>query len=160
MRKQISFYIIVAIVIGIISGNAVALDKSNVNILVEEGFRGANPPSSGASTHDLSISSYNYQINEVGAQVYTDKWLTGASSMKVTVGKMTALNVPDDTCTADRKTTVTVYNSSGTEVASKLISENSNYTFTGLSSSSKYYIKFAVGLSGVRWKFSGTISKV
>jgi hypothetical protein len=127
-----------------------------------EGFvpYGASAPSSSASTHDLSVSAYNYQVQEVGAQVYTDKWLTGKSSMKVTVLNWKLVTQGDIRFPTTTTVTLTVYNSSGTAVASCDLNTayTSYYTFTGLSSIVKYYVKFSVPLNEHTYSFNGSIS--
>lgn len=118
---------------------------------------GANAPGSNASIHDLSVSSYNYQVSEVGAQVYTDKWIKGSSKMKVTV---TNVKNVGETPGSLSGVTITVYNASNQAVASGNINPNttSSITFSGLSSSNKYYVEFSVPRSGLKFAFNGTIS--
>lgn len=76
---------------------------------------GAKPPSSSADIHNLSVSEYNYQVEDVGYRVYTSKWLTGASSMDVLVDNWTILESYGGTSNI---VTVRVFNSSKKEVTS------------------------------------------
>ncbi|MFV0239163.1 MAG: hypothetical protein ACK5H4_03865 [Lacrimispora sphenoides] len=120
--------------------------------------RGANPPSSSADTHDLSISNYKYQVDDVGYRVYTSKWLTGATSIKVSVDNWTLLE--DYGGTSD-KLTIRVFNSSKKEVTSKTITITRGYgtaTLSGLTSTAKYYVCFEVPTNSNRYKFNGNIS--
>ncbi|MDR6726091.1 hypothetical protein J2W91_004597 [Paenibacillus amylolyticus] len=119
---------------------------------------GAYAPGSNASTHNISTSNYNYQVSEVGAQVYTDKWLTGSSTMKVTVtnvknvgetpGKLSGVNVA-------------IFNEKNRQVIIGNIdlTRSSSVSFSGLNSSDKYYVEFSVPRSGLKWAFNGAISK-
>jgi len=122
---------------------------------------GASKPKSSASTHDLSISNYEYQVHEVGAAVYTDKWLTGVDSIKISVENWTILAYSNTSqCYS---LTVSVYDSSDKLVASKGITIDSrsltgSATLTGLTSSSKYYVRFSVSTNGNKYKFNGTIA--
>lgn len=119
---------------------------------------GESAPGSSASTHNLSVSSYNYQVTEIGYRVYTDKWFTGASSLKVTVTNWNKISGSANS----NKLTIAVVNSSGSVVASKTIDSVSvaaSHTFTGLSSTSKYYVYFQVPTNNNIFSFNGVISK-
>ncbi len=119
---------------------------------------GANPPSSGADVHNLSISKYNYQVEDVGYRVYTSKWLTGASSIYVLVDNWTILKEYGGT---NNKVTIRVFNSSKQEVTSKEITIFNGYgsaTLRGLSSTGKYYVCFEVPTNSNRYSFNGHIS--
>lgn len=72
--------------------------------------QGANPPSGFADTHDLSVSDYNYQVTNIGYRVYTSKWLTGVSSIKISVSNWKLLEEYHG-ATKDQLT-LRVYNSS------------------------------------------------
>lgn len=119
---------------------------------------GAKPPASGASTHDLSISAYNYQVEKVGAQVYTDKFLKGKTTMNVSVKNWKLIVAYAGT---SNQVTVTVYNSSGKKVDSNTITIKNNTgstSFSGLSKTTKYYVKFSVPLNSNTYSFDGSIS--
>ncbi|MCZ1265398.1 hypothetical protein DC345_30215 [Paenibacillus taichungensis] len=121
---------------------------------------GANAPGSSASSHDLTASNYNYQVSEVGAQVYTDKWLTGSTTMSVSV---TNVKNVGETPGNLNGVNVAIFNSSNKQVAIKNIdlskSTSGSVSFSGLTSSSKYYVEFSVPRSGLKFSFNGTISK-
>jgi hypothetical protein len=138
----------------------------NVDILTENPpapigieLYGANAPGSKADVHNLSVSSYNYQVAEIGYRVYTSKWLTGKSSMSVSVSNWTILKTYTGT---DNSLTVRLYDSSGTQISSKnvTISYNSgSCSFTGLNTSKKYYICFEVPTNSNKYSFDGSIHK-
>lgn len=122
--------------------------------------RGANPPTIFADTHDLSVSGYNYQVTDMGYQVFTSKWLTGASSIKISVSNWTLIKQYHGA--TSNQLTLKVYNSSKKLVDSKTITISSgsgSATFTGLTSSSKYYICFEVPTNSNRYSFDGSIYK-
>ena len=141
-------------------------NSTNVNVLVpnEPSFGtpggiqpyGKNPPSSDASTHNISVSAYEYQIQKVGFAVYTDKFIKGKTSMKVTVlnFKKELNKVPEDGLT------ISVYNASDNKlVESKKValSTSNSVSFSGLKASTKYYVKFAVINNGNTYSFNGKI---
>ncbi|MFB5267342.1 hypothetical protein ACE41H_11185 [Paenibacillus enshidis] len=118
---------------------------------------GQDPPKSSASTHNLSISDYNYQVEKVGYEVFTDKWLTGVSSMTVRVDNWQVIKDVAD----GYNLSIVVHNSSGNVVTYKTIDPRKIGVakFTGLSASNKYYVSFAVPNNGNLYKFNGSISK-
>lgn len=120
---------------------------------------GAEKPDKNASTHDISISAYNYQVAKVGAQVYTDKFIKGKTSMKVTVNNWTITKYHG---VAKNDLTITLYNSSGKKISSKTLSmtedRSNSASFTGLSTSTKYYVEFSVELNEQTYSFDGSIS--
>ncbi|MCK6075253.1 fibronectin type III domain-containing protein [Paenibacillus silvae] len=127
---------------------------SDANVIVPFG---SDKPSSSASTHDISVSSYNYQVQKVGAQVYTDKWLTGSTTMKVSVLDWTLVN---DGGGSTNKLLISVYSANGL-VANKEINPNNTFSasFTGLNKSTKYYVKFSVTTGNENtYSFNGAIS--
>ena len=122
--------------------------------------RGANPPSSSADIHDLSVSDYNYQVTNMGYQVFTSKWITGASSISISVSNWNLIEEYHG-ATKD-KLTLKVYNSSKKLVDSKTITISSGVgsaSFKNLTSKSKYYICFEVPTNSNRYSFDGAISK-
>lgn len=119
---------------------------------------GSDKPGSNASTHDLSVSKYNYQVQKVGYEVFTDKWLTGSTTMKVTVLDWKLVNDGDG---ATNKLLISVYSANGL-VANKEINPNTTVaaSFSGLNKSTKYYVKFSVTTGNENtYSFNGTISQ-
>lgn len=120
---------------------------------------GEKPPGSSAEVHNISISAYNYQVEKVGAQVYTSKLIKGKASMKITVENWKRL--PGGGTGTNNELTLTVYKSDGTKVKSKTITisnKKGSHTFTGLNSSTKYYVKFSVPQNTNTYSFNGSIS--
>ncbi|WP_405131173.1 hypothetical protein MHB43_01305 [Paenibacillus sp. FSL H8-0317] len=129
---------------------------NNTNVIVPFG---QDKPGTSASTHDLSVSSYNYQVQKVGYEVFTDKWLTGATSIKVQVLNWALVNNGGG---ATNKLIISVYSANGL-VANKQINPNNtlSHTFTGLNKSTKYYVKFSVDTGNDNtYSFNGAISSV
>lgn len=132
--------------------------------MVEDGgitLYGANPPKGSADIHDLSISDYEYQVSDVGAAVYTSKWIKGASTIHVTAENWTLLESYHGA--TNNKLTVTVYDSDKDYVNSTTITIDSTFRFgsgdiTGLNSTEKYYVRFSVPLNSNRYSFNGAIS--
>lgn len=123
---------------------------------------GSKPPSKNASVHNLSRSAYSYEAVDMGYRLYTNKWLTGSTSLSIDVYGWELLNYHGGT---GNKLTLRVYDSSDKQVASKTItidnwdSVGSGYAyFSGLSSSSKYYVCFEVPTNGNRYTYRGKIS--
>ncbi len=163
MKKLISLVLVLAISFAMaVPAFASKKDINNLSITPpstkpEITIDGASKPGSNASIHDLSISDYNYQVEDVGYQVFTDKWLKGASSIAISVDDWTLLEYYGGT---SDQLTITVYNQSG-QVSSKTISisgSSGSCTFSGLSSSTKYYIGFRVPKNSNRYSFDGSIS--
>lgn len=130
-----------------------------INNSVEITPFGSSAPPSSASTHDVSISDYNYQVQKMGYQVYTDKWLTGASSIIITVENW---NVVEDYGGTNDKVTIKVYNSSNTFFDSKAVTIKNGIgsaSFSRLTPTSKYYVCFEVGTNSNKYSFNGAISK-
>lgn len=122
--------------------------------------RGKNPPSGSAGTHNLSDSSYSYEVTDMGARVYTNKWITGASSIKISVADWKLIEEYHGA--TNDQLTLEVYDSNKKLVDSETITiskESASATFTGLTSTAKYYIGFRVPLNSNRYSFNGTISK-
>lgn len=121
--------------------------------------RGSSAPSSKADIHDLSVSSYEYQALDMGYRIYTSKWITGATKIKITVKNWSLLESYYGA--TNNKLTLRVYNSSKKQVTSKTItisSSSGSATLTDLSKSSKYYVCFEVPTNGNRYSYNGTIS--
>lgn len=75
---------------------------------------GVNPPGKNASVHNISVSSYAYQVEKMGYRLFTDKWIKGKSTVKVSIKNWRVLEDYHDT----KKLTVRIYNSSGYVVGS------------------------------------------
>lgn len=110
-----------------------------------------------------SVSDYNYQVLDVGYRVFTDKWLTGVSSMKVTVENWEIL---EEYAGTNDEVTISVCkhgfwgDTCDSQTITGLSEGDSDYvTFSGLDSSTKYYVRFEVPTNGNRYKFNGTISE-
>lgn len=117
---------------------------------------GANPPKSDASVHDISVNAYNYQVQQVGFAVYTDKLIKGKTSMKVTVKDFERISGS----AKDVGLTISLYNASTKKlVASKALAvhTSNSVSFSGLSSSTKYYVEFTVYNNGNKYSFNGSI---
>ncbi|WP_077612374.1 hypothetical protein [Clostridium sp. Marseille-P2415] len=120
---------------------------------------GANPPSSGADIHNLSVSSYSYQAKDFGYRIYTSKWLTGSKTMNVTVKDWKLIKEYGGT---KDELTIRIFNSSKKEVKSQTITISGDVgsaSFSGLSASAKYYVCFEVPTNSNRYSFNGSISQ-
>ena len=87
----------------------------------------------------------------------TDKFIKGKTSMKISVKNWERIKnvaaVPD-------RVTITLFNSSGKVVDSKVVSisnASGSASFSDLSASTKYYVEFAVGTTGNQYSFNGSI---
>jgi hypothetical protein len=118
---------------------------------------GADKPSSGASVHNLSVSEYNYQVQKIGYRVYTDKWLKGATSLKVSVNNWKIIK---DWGGESNELAISLYSENGF-VDSKTINPSQTFSasFSGLTSTKKYYVMFQVPTNNNTYSFNGTISK-
>lgn len=119
---------------------------------------GAKPPGSSATVHDLSLNAYNYRVQKIGYQVFTEKWVKGASKIKVSVSNW---SVDLAYAGTNNQLTISIYDSKKKLVASDTIDPNksSSVTFSNLSSSSNYYVGFSVPNNGNEYSFNGSISK-
>lgn len=68
-----------------------------------------NPPGKNNSVHNLSISCYAYQVESFGYRLYTDKWIKGKSTVKVSINNWRVLVDYSD----GKSLTVRIHNSSG-----------------------------------------------
>ena len=133
--------------------------------LVESLVKGASKPSSSAGTVDLSQANYGYDVTSIGYRVYTNKWITGADSIYVSVSDWTLIEEYQGA--EDSKLTVAVYDSSDNVVAKNTIEidwahDGTGYgslTLSGLNKNVKYYVLFEVPTNGNRYSFNGVISK-
>lgn len=101
-----------------------------------------NPPGKNNSVHNLSISGYAYQTERFGYHLYTEKWIKGKSTVKVSINNWRVLVDYSD----GKSLTIRIHNSSGKVVGSKTLANpgESVVTFSGLSASQNYYIGFEV----------------
>lgn len=53
--------------------------------LVETLVKGSSKPSASAGTVNLTQNNYSYDVTNIGYRVYTNKWITGASSINISV---------------------------------------------------------------------------
>lgn len=124
---------------------------------------GAKPPTSSTGTHSLKTDGkYSYTVTEVGAQVYTDRWLTGADEIDVSVNGFervdgSPLQVYDNVG-------VIVYDEKGKKVDSAMLDcyENPDggvLTVSTPGSGKKFYVCFTVKHTDCKFKFFGWISK-
>lgn len=122
---------------------------------------GAKPPGASNGTHNLSSSSYSYDVASVGAQVYTDRWLTGAKTIECTVGGYEHLD--GSAVLVYETVTFTVYNSKNQVVAKNSVNVGKGgyyCTISGIPSSEKVYVKISVTHDNVLKTFYGSIRKV
>lgn len=123
--------------------------------------QGIHPPKRRSLVHDLSVSGYNYQIEDMGSHLYTDKWLTGASEITVSVKDWKLKEYYGGT---SNELELRVYDSSRNMVSSTtMYISASDYANTavlsGLSSSERYYVCFSVPLNSNRYSFYGSIER-
>lgn len=120
---------------------------------------GKKPPKWNASTHNLSVSPYNYQALDIGYRLFTDKWITGATSIQVTVQNW---KHKEGSSPLNNKLTVQVYDESGKKIDGRIIIIGSTPHYanlSGLSSNKKYYVLFEVPTNGNKYSFNGSIKK-
>ena len=125
---------------------------------------GTKPPDYN-SVHDLLKSNYNYNVESMGAALYTDKRFKNVSNIYVDVNDFSHIGGAS-TLPANYKTKliITLYNSSKKEVGSKSITFTvskdtyGDVSFINLDTDEEYYIKFSVPDSGNKWAFYGTVS--
>lgn len=122
------------------------------------------PPPSTNSVHDLSKSDYNYNVESIGAKLYTDKRFKNASSIFVYVNDFAheggSTDIPSGTA---RKLTITLYDSNKKQVSSKSLSftesnPDGSVSFKSLDKNKQYYVQFTVPNNGIRWSFYGSVS--
>lgn len=120
---------------------------------------GTNPPGTD-SVMDLSMYSYNYQVQQIGWELYTDKQFTGVSKMTVSIDNWTKIqgDAPSENLQVD------LFTSSGSHATGIKVDMASYYGsayvyFTNLNPSTKYYIRFRIGLTGNKFSFGGEVKK-
>lgn len=132
---------------------------------------GTSAPSK-SNEQNISNKSYYYSIDYIQSTLYTAKWLTGVTKMKVTIENWKIIESGSNV-NFNGNLEVTLYNSKKRAIDSKSIElpalskdkngrvqiyGKTNTTFEDLSASEKYYIGFTVG-GGKTVSFDGTISK-
>ena len=79
---------------------------------------GPYPPEKNSSVHNLSISGYAYQVEKLGYRLFTDKWIKGKSTVKVSIKNWRVMADYSDA----KGMTVRIYDSSGNVVKSQYLS--------------------------------------
>ena len=133
--------------------------------LVETMTRGVKKPSSSAGTVNLTQNDYSYDITKIGYRVYTNKWITGASSINVSV--LDWKLIEEHPGAEKSKLTIAVYDASDKVVAKNTMDinwahDNTGYgtmTLSGLNANLKYYVLFEVPTNSNSYSFNGTIEK-
>lgn len=131
--------------------------------LVETLTRGAKKPSSSAATVNLTQNSYSYDVTSIGYRVYTNKWITGASSINISV--LDWKLIEEHPGAEKSKLTIAVYDSSDKVVAKNTMEiswahDNTGHgsmTLDGLNPNLRYYVLFEVPTNSNRYSFNGTI---
>lgn len=125
--------------------------------LIEEEIStyGSYKPSFMSGTFDLSKATYNYTVNSLYYQVFTDKWLTGVSNIHVDIENLVATNVVEALPPAT--ILVSLYDSSSNLVGSEWLYNGGIKKFSNLNKSEKYYVKFSSGSNNICWSFNGSI---
>lgn len=120
---------------------------------------GEDAPGSSASTHDLSISDYNYQVFEVGYKIFTDKFLKGSATINVSIENFTKIQ---GSLEATKTVRVTLYGASGTIAGTRDVAINDGGGYGDCSFAvypqNKYYISFQPANDGNKYSFNGSIS--
>ena len=133
--------------------------------LEETLVKGSKKPSSNAGTVNLTQNSYEYDVTNIGYRVYTNKWITGASTIKISVGDWKLI---EEYIGAEKsKLTISVYDSNDMVVAKNTMTITwgqdgtgyGNMTLNGLNEGLKYYVLFEVPTNSNRYSFNGTIKK-
>lgn len=136
----------------------VNIDDNNINILTDNGFaKGANPPS-GSSFVDLNNTDYNYKVDSLKVNVYTNSLFKGSNTINVKVGNISI----DKNGMENESLPIKVYlykKGSNKHVDSEKVGiKGGNVKFTGLDKNTYYYIGFSKANDTQIYSFSGTIS--
>ena len=136
----------------------VEYQTEDAHYLTEDLTRDSKKPGSNASVHDLSVSSYNYQLADFGYQLFTDKWLTSDSG-EISVSLVNFKTIEEYGGTKN-KITFKLCDSSGVLVSSeKTVSGGSaSVTWINIKPDKKYYVCFEVPTNGNRYSGNGSIS--
>lgn len=121
---------------------------------------GIDPPYD-AGTHDLTSGPYDYQVDSMGAQLYTDRWITGASHLKITVDYF--MHIDGSPAYSYDTVKFTLMNSAHQEVSSVSVNVGDGRPKTcyirRIVASHRYYIKIEVTNDRLLKTFGGRISK-
>jgi hypothetical protein len=142
-----------------VEDESVEIENGDIHYLTEVMKRGAKKPSSKASTHNLDVSDYNYQLENFGYKVFTDKWVTSTSG-EITV-YLDSFSLITSYMGDSNKITFNLYDSSGKLVTSNktVNSRGTAYvTWINIKSDKKYYISFEVPKNGNRYTGHGNIT--
>lgn len=119
-------------------------------------IRGKKPPS-GTSCLNLADNIYKYSVDFIYNN-YTNSLFNGTTTMKVKVGSITINK--NGMRNESKGINVYVYDSKDKQIAKKSIGlDGGTAEFTGLSKSTKYYVRFVKTDDTQGYKFSGTITK-
>lgn len=132
--------------------------EEKIHVLVEDKTRGKKKPGIFASTHDLSVNDYNYQLTNFGATLFTEKWLK-SSSGRITVYLENFTVLESYGGTSD-KITFHLCDSSGrlSSATRTVVAGNASVTWININPDKKYYIEFEVPTNGNRYSGSGNIT--
>lgn len=112
---------------------------------------------------DLRQNNYGYDVTNIGYRVYTNKWITGSSSIKISVADWKLI---EEYHGAEKSTlTIAVYDTSDRVVAKNTMkvtwshdgTASGSMTLSGLNANLKYYVLFEVPTNSNRYSFNGTI---
>ncbi len=125
---------------------------------------GTSAPSKN-SIHDLSKNACNYNVESMGAALYTDKRFKNASSIYVDINDFAFKGSAAELAPKHKETiTITLYNSKGKKVSSKSVTflvgvdTWDSVSFKDLDENEQYYIKFSSSSIGNRWSFYGSVT--
>ncbi len=168
MKKALCILLTMAMVLGCTFASFAAEEDELPVIydhLVETFTKDEKKPPLSAETVNLTQNNYKYDVTSIGYRVYTNKWITGATSISVSVADWKLLE--EYTGAEKSKLTIAVYDTSDNVVAKNTMSitwgnDNTGYgsmTLSGLNASSRYYVLFEVPTNSNRYSFYGTIKK-
>lgn len=122
---------------------------------------GAKPPGSSNGTHDLSSGKYQYTVDKVAIEVFTDRFVTGVSTINVSVLGLEQIEGPTMSDYDLGIAYVTLYNADGTVVKRNKVTlkdGNGNTSFTA-TAKNKYYVGFSGSTQGTQAvSFHGNIT--
>lgn len=137
----------------------VEYQEGDIHYLTEVLTRGSKKPSSSASTHDLSVNNYNYQLQKFGYQLFTDKWLTSDTGY-ISVSLSDFKTLEEYPGATKDQITFKLCDSSGVLVTStKTVNNGSaSVTWKNIKEDKKYYVIFQVPTNGNKYSGNGSIS--
>lgn len=135
----------------------VNIDDNNINILTEDNLtRGAKPPT-GTSFIDLNNNSYNYEVEELKVNVYTNTFFKGTRYINVQVGNISV----DKNGMANESQPITVYlykkGGIGYVDKKQVGLSGGSVQFSNLDKDTLYYIGFSKATDTQIYSFSGMI---